>query len=196
MGWWLFSTKSVCGTSISSSSCCCCKNQNTQTKKKSSLSPYFGSTEEPTPTKSPNSEHGMHHNWSKFHSRRSKPQPLIRNPHPLGGNPTLPTKTTIKIDIIRQNKKKGTKIKQANKRKRKTTHEIENARVINGSVGGFVEWGVMERTSIGAGVITVMAIVQFTSVALLMEKQWKREKEERESKMRKEMRGRERTTPR
>ena len=54
----------------------------------------------------------------------------------------------------------------------------------------------MERTSIGAGVITVMAIVQFTSVALLMEKQWKREKEERESKMRKEMRGRERTTPR
>ena len=127
----LFSAKSMCGTSISSSSCCYCKNQNTQTKKKSSLSPYFGSIEEPTPTKSPNSEHGMHRNWSKFHSRRSKPQPLTRNPHPLGGNPTLPTKTTIKIDTIRQNRKKEQKsskqIRESEKRlaKLKTREWLE-----------------------------------------------------------------------
>jgi len=79
--------------------------------------------------------------------------------------PTQPShQNDNQIDTIRR-KSKRHKIMQADKIKRETRSEIEKARVNGGvkrSTGKLRSEG-KKRTSMGAGVMTVMAITQLTS---------------------------------
>lgn len=187
MGWWLFSAKSVCGTSISSSSCCCKTKKEGQTKKN------HHTTSDPRRSKPNEIPKIQAQNASKLKQiplDQIKTTTPRRNPHHSPATHKTHTHTHTKRQSNWPQTHHLPKIKQKNKtksRKKKSRSKIGKSQsdwtTKQRSKSGksrIVRYG-RERTSMGAGVITVMAIIAIDlRAALLIQKQWRREKDERE----------------